>query len=258
MNGTIYLLRNKVNSKIYIGQTRRTLSERIKDHCSKRSKQSTIITRAIHKYGIDNFDIEVLDTNIPSQKQLDELEILYISCFKSRVPSGYNATDGGYSGNGKRSIDKIHHKEIVDLYTSGKSKNYIAKIYGVYPGTIGRILKENNTTSRNYHECQFSIPLDELENIKSIYDETGSLKEISNKYNCSTSAVLRFLRYHNISRKTTRGKRKVILTKDEFIELYNQHPDNKTLALYLSVADNTITYYKRNMVYLVRNVRSKG
>lgn len=55
----IYCITNKVNGKQYVGLTMRTLEERFKEHC----KAESAIGRALRKYGLDNFKLEIIDSS---------------------------------------------------------------------------------------------------------------------------------------------------------------------------------------------------
>ncbi len=57
----IYKIENKSTGKIYVGQTQRTLKERIGEH-KRKSRKLSLIDRAIKKYGIDAFEITILPT----------------------------------------------------------------------------------------------------------------------------------------------------------------------------------------------------
>jgi len=88
----IYKIQNKINGKIYIGQTIRTLKKRINGHLNQ--TRCYRIHRALLKYDIDNFDISILAT----AKTIEELNILeekYIEEYNSLSPNGYNLTTGG-------------------------------------------------------------------------------------------------------------------------------------------------------------------
>ncbi len=87
----VYKCTNLVNGKIYIGQTIRTLKIRKYEH--SRSIRS-LIGKAIKKYGIDNFMFEIIDT-ARDMKELNDLEVKYISELKSIAPAGYNLKEGG-------------------------------------------------------------------------------------------------------------------------------------------------------------------
>lgn len=52
----IYKITNRINGKSYVGQSI-NMEKRFKEHLYK---QDTYIDRAIHKYGKDNFNFEIL------------------------------------------------------------------------------------------------------------------------------------------------------------------------------------------------------
>ena len=89
----IYKIENKADGKIYVGQTRRTLAERISEHKRKNRKLSYIY-RAINKYGIDAFDITILEI-CDTLERLNEREKFWIKELNCKIPIGYNMTDGG-------------------------------------------------------------------------------------------------------------------------------------------------------------------
>ena len=105
----IYLITNKVNNKVYVGQTTRTLDQRWKDYKSsyKSIKLETSgwrpIIAAMQKYNIESFKVEIIKDNILTQKELDYYEIFYIKKYDSTNPGkGYNIELGG-NGIGKHS-----------------------------------------------------------------------------------------------------------------------------------------------------------
>ena len=88
----IYLITNSINSKVYVGQTKLSLKQRFKGHQRKSGK--TTISKAIQKYGKENFFIEVLEEC--DINNLDERETFYIEKYNS-YKEGYNETIGGGS-----------------------------------------------------------------------------------------------------------------------------------------------------------------
>jgi len=86
-----------LNSKVYIGYTKRTMCNRLRDHiyssrCStpKSSQKHTIFSHAIRKYGEDNIMYEVLETVGDARHALDR-EQYYIEYFDStNREKGYN------------------------------------------------------------------------------------------------------------------------------------------------------------------------
>lgn len=94
----VYLIRNLLNGKLYVGQTARDYQERFKEHVKASrttAAEKMVVTKAIRKYGKDNFTCELLDASAQTQEELDALEIKYIKQFDCLVPNGYNVTTGG-------------------------------------------------------------------------------------------------------------------------------------------------------------------
>lgn len=93
--GIIYLAVNRVNQKAYVGQTKIRAKARIGNHISVAvTKDSTApFHRAIRKYGIESFDFAVLEERLFFV--LDDRETYWIKHLGSKVPHGYNRTDGG-------------------------------------------------------------------------------------------------------------------------------------------------------------------
>lgn len=85
-----------INSKVYVGQTIRTLDVRWKAHQNERhSGTDRPICRALRKYGVHSFKIEEI-TKATSKDNLDELEAFWIIELDSMNPAfGYNARAGG-------------------------------------------------------------------------------------------------------------------------------------------------------------------
>lgn len=90
MKKAIYKYENKINHKIYIGQTN-TPERRYKEHLYGHSYRESLIERAIQKYGIENFDFTILEWT----KNYDEREQYWIEYYNSYKPYGYNICKGG-------------------------------------------------------------------------------------------------------------------------------------------------------------------
>lgn len=91
----IYLITNLVNGKAYVGQTRRSVDKRWKEHLKARSAGA--LSFALRKYGPDAFKIDVLE-ECYSKKLLNEREVRWIEYLGTMVPNGYNLTTGGDVG----------------------------------------------------------------------------------------------------------------------------------------------------------------
>jgi len=133
--GCIYLARNIANGKRYVGKTRMSLAARIKEHV-KRSRLGSQLCfhKAIRKYGVDGFSWSVL-FNGTSETDLEAQEILFIQQMKSRVPSGYNMTDGGEGGL-QRSVsaatrEKLRAAQLGRLHTEESRRKMSQQRRGV-------------------------------------------------------------------------------------------------------------------------------
>lgn len=93
----IYKATNKVNGKVYIGQTTKTLKERMNSHKKDSLRMNTYFYRAIRKYGWDNFEWEIIDESATTIEELNRLEQYYIKLYDSfdNKQKGYNTQSGG-------------------------------------------------------------------------------------------------------------------------------------------------------------------
>lgn len=125
--GLIYMLVNKINSKIYIGQTTTSIEYRLRKH-KQNSKRIGVkgIGGAIKKYGIENFNTVILENNIDISL-LDQMEMHYISEYQStNIDIGYNISIGG---NVPRGIIPWN-KGLKGLLKSDKKNLTYEQIYG--------------------------------------------------------------------------------------------------------------------------------
>lgn len=145
--GTIYMLYNDVNDKVYIGQTTKVIEERFKEHkkaCNNKGEKEMKLYRAMNDIGVDKFHIKCLECDIPIS-ELELKEIYYIEAYDS-FHNGYNATIGGKGG---KLIEEKWAKSIIDDYLSGLSCNDIAKTFHVDQTTINRLLTSHGITLRH-------------------------------------------------------------------------------------------------------------
>ena len=100
MNGKIYKYFNEKKYKetgiesYYIGQTIQTISKRAGKDGVNYLQRDTKFSRAIKKWGWEAFSVEILEENVQTHEELNELETKYITEYNSYV-NGYNMTTGG-------------------------------------------------------------------------------------------------------------------------------------------------------------------
>ena len=112
----IYKITNKVNGKVYIGQTIRPIEQRFRRHIndSLNNVIDTHFSRAIRKYGEDKFDVECID-NAETQEELTNKEQYWIRKYNSANSDiGYNETDAIYKCGGNTYASKTE-SELNDI-----------------------------------------------------------------------------------------------------------------------------------------------
>jgi len=97
--GLIYKITNKVNNKLYIGQTTSTLKTRWKMHktASRNNRSNSALHSAMAKYGINQFIIEEICSCF-DKEELNLKEIYFIDTLNGLAPNGYNLKLGGDVG----------------------------------------------------------------------------------------------------------------------------------------------------------------
>ena len=156
MKKDIYIIRNKINNKVYIGQTV-NLKQRIQQYKTAVKKEYTnqIIFKAMQKYGFNNFEFSILESQV---ENYDEKEQYWIQYYNSLVPNGYNVAPGGQGvGNGVlapgSSIkdSNILSNLIDDIITSEKSLIKLAEEYHISYGVINEINQGHTYYNKELH-----------------------------------------------------------------------------------------------------------
>ena len=95
--GTIYIIENIVSGKQYVGKTTGTIAKRWKSHLYyANSNVNTKLYNAIRKYGVCNFEIYPMETEIRNEV-LNSREKYWIYVLNAKT-IGYNMTNGGDGG----------------------------------------------------------------------------------------------------------------------------------------------------------------
>lgn len=91
----VYKITNLINNKQYIGITNNYKIRWSNEKSNpKNPKKQQVITRAIAKYGKDNFKFELLYSNLSIEKAC-EIEQELINNYNTLIPNGYNVDKGG-------------------------------------------------------------------------------------------------------------------------------------------------------------------
>ena len=169
----IYLIRNKINNKVYVGQ-----SVNIKDRWSnhKRELEKGIhyndhLQKSYNKYGKINFEFKVIE--YCEEEKLDELEVYWIKYFDSmKWEKGYNSESGG-NKNKRFSEERI--KKITGEGNPMFNKNHT---------------EETKNIIRNKNRGQNSkLTIKQVSEIKKRLFEGETCKNLSKEFNVDITTI---------------------------------------------------------------------
>ena len=115
--GVIYLLIDGTNDMEYVGQTKRSVEQRFYEH----KRGNHYIDHAIQKHDENMFVIAILK-ECYSKEELDFLERHMIRSRDTKVPNGYNLTEGGEGASGSKHIPE--HNAKIAAANKGIHKYY--------------------------------------------------------------------------------------------------------------------------------------
>jgi hypothetical protein len=250
-NGQIYLIRNKINNKCYIGQAtcftgtnnnRWGTMGRWKSHIREALKttidHSTALNNAIRKYGENGFEIfTLIKCHI---NKLDENEIYYVQLYNSLQPNGYNIKFGGYSSkNNENTIEKMKEAHL------GTRRDKQIRKYeedNVLPKYIKA--HRNSGVIVSYALTKFPIGIEKKEYIKDTYFTLVKYKTKENALNEAIKYLNELqIQYKHINNEIFKDKSEVkpVLTYEEKKEtlIKKSLPDN----IYPIIEDKKIKGY---------------
>lgn len=146
----IYIHRNKINNKSYIGQTKQIPEKRWLN--GKGYKEGTRIRNAIEKYGWNNFESLIFANNL-TKEQADDMEIKLIALFNTTGENGYNICSGGSCNSERRTAKKVKQYDFngnfINEYPSYEAA---ARATGCDPTTISAACtgKRNTKTGAGF------------------------------------------------------------------------------------------------------------
>ena len=199
----IYKITNNVNGKIYIGQAKNT-QERFKSHC-KTCVTDCLIDYAINKYGKENFTVEILE---PQTENYNEREKYWIKKLNSKIPNGYNVSDGGdhppvfYGINHPNA--SIKSQEILNqiLYLLSDTQMSYSEIANKFHTNKKTILSINHGV--RYYNPELIYPIRKNPNINGKLTEEdvdNIIEELKYSYDTNTNIGV----HYGVSEKTIRS-----------------------------------------------------
>ena len=186
----IYCYTNLINQHKYVGQTN-NLERRKREHKScafndKASSYNDLIHQKIREYGIENFEISILEKLYTEDfKEADEREIYWIKKLETHrsTGKGYNSTWGGRSPENKSRV--LTKEQIQEVKQDLKNKVAFIDIENKYQISSAFISSINHGNyfydeNENYPLCKYykeDKDYDEL--IELLLNSTYSLSKIA-------------------------------------------------------------------------------
>lgn len=163
----IYKVTNKIDGKVYIGKTN-NLPKRKNEHYND-ARRIHLFSRALHKYGKDNFTWEVVEHSLKTLEEANDRERYWIkecrSYFRWKNSNGYNMTEGG-DGGSCWNIKKIAaYDKRGKLLAVFESVTEAAEFYGISGTTsISRACDNTEMTCNGMMFVSFDdVPKPEIE-----------------------------------------------------------------------------------------------
>lgn len=178
----VYKFTNKINNKIYIGQSKNIERRYIRHLYDAKHGSKTMLHQAIRKYGIENFSFDIVAEC--AINELNYKEKYYIKYFNSIMPYGYNMQSGGQP-EGFEPYMKFSKEDILEIYdvitSTTKTFSEIGAEYGVSSTLIGYI-----NTGSQYAIDGITYPIRSLLEIEQIKNNAISTAlQGENSYKCT-------------------------------------------------------------------------
>ena len=204
--GYVYMIRNKVNGKLYFGITVNDFQTRYYGNILKYTHNEHL-KHSIQKYGIENFEINEQFDIAYSEDDLWDLEDMYI-CLYDTIKNGYNERRSGskHKGRGhfnhkeetKNKITDAVRKDVVCLNTgevfhgillayhwaTGKyDDKHVSKICQVCKGQERCAYKHPETGEKLVWRYKEDYDKMTKEEIETLLNEVNPTREITDSFN---------------------------------------------------------------------------
>ena len=230
----IYKVTNKINGKVYIGQSV-DIGRRWHEHMA--AKDDIYFHKAIQKYGVENFEWEVIEKC--KKKDLDEREIYWIEYYDS-FNKGYNCTKGGEGVSdgedhprwkGGVSLDpeysKQYYKEnkekinekVKEYYKDNKDK--AKKYYEAHKEELKEKQKEYNEVNKEKIKQYREANKEELKEKQKEYNEANKekIKQYRKQYNEANKEKIK--EYYETNKEKVKERQK------EYYQAYKEQVKEK-------------------------------
>jgi group I intron endonuclease len=199
----IYVIQNKIDLKIYVGQTNDPKIRWNRHKSMSKGKSKQYIHNAIRFHGIENFLFQTIE-EFESEMDINEAEEFWIGFFQSRNREfGYNLTDGGYGSRGLKhsessikKMSKTHSLFYEDPIARLKQSEAAILHYQENPDTVAKI----SSSLKNYYKNNVDAAIINSEAVKKYYVDNVDAKKknsLSKKKNYSSETIIEIRKLHD-------------------------------------------------------------
>ena len=142
--GEIYIARNKITGKAYVGQAQKLMGvaeqkwggkgrwtrHRLESTLEDASSYQNLVSEAIRTHGFESFELKIICECLLDE--MDELEERYIAEYNTLEPNGYNMTTGGKKGKHSQLANErkmVRRTDFSDKARDNMSKGQVGKRY---------------------------------------------------------------------------------------------------------------------------------
>jgi group I intron endonuclease len=227
MKGIIYKVTNKINNKVYIGETIRPLYERQKEHYKNAYIKKCKFQNALNKYNEEDFVWEIIEVVEADQKTLlkkqlhlkEEKWIAYYDSFNN----GYNnvSKDLGIGGAYKEII--IDKEKFLSLCKLGYTRKQLAEYFQCKESQI-----------REYR--------------KRLSEEDNNIKQLLKQYNKDAASARNLLRVMpDLSGSKSSRWIEINIDWDKHFELAKEGKSRKEIAEYFNISEQHLKIWRKRM-----------
>ena len=231
----IYLLRNNINNKIYIGQSI-NIKSRLSSYGKPKKNPIQVIEKSIKKYGWNNFQCEIIYYAI-SIDELNEKECYYIKTYNSTNRNiGYNIRPGG--NNSEMSETTKEKLRLINLNKKVSDET----IQKIKESTIGM---NNHFYGKNHTQETKLKMIESWKNRKDISDETKRKMSQSQKGRTHTNKSKEKMSSSHLG---IRSHETPVFILNNNLEIIQQFKNIEECSLYINCS-------KRNVYDSITNIR---